>query len=123
MEAWSKETCEKNGKPALKIVGTEGSADARTQLRQKRLDAAVQGSETLPYLLNLEPDTYTIVGEPFTTVHQGIAISKKDEQLRDLIAKALKDMIADGSYDAVLKKWELQSAGVKTVKINEEPVK
>ncbi|MHC5231973.1 ABC transporter substrate-binding protein [Brucella sp. LJL56] len=123
MEAWSKETCEKNGKPALKIVGTEGSADARTQLRQKRLDAAVQGSETLPYLLNLEPDTYTIVGEPFTTVHQGIAISKKDGQLRDLIAKALKDMIADGSYDAVLKKWELQSAGVKTVKINEEPVK
>lgn len=123
MEAWSKETCEKNGKPALKIVGTEGSADARTQLRQKRLGAAVQGSETLPYLLNLEPDTYTIVGEPFTTVHQGIAISKKDEQLRDLIAKALKDMIADGSYDAVLKKWELQSAGVKTVKINEEPVK
>ncbi|WHS30071.1 ABC transporter substrate-binding protein [Brucella sp. NM4] len=123
MEAWSKETCEKNGKRALKIVGTEGSADARTQLRQKRLDAAVQGSETLPYLLNLEPDTYTIVGEPFTTVHQGIAISKKDEQLRDLIAKALKDMIADGSYDAVLKKWELQSAGVKTVKINEEPVK
>ncbi|MGI8390601.1 ABC transporter substrate-binding protein [Brucella anthropi] len=123
MEAWSKETCEKNGKPALKIVGTEGSADARTQLRQKRLDAAVQGSETLPYLLNLEPDTYTIVGEPFTTVHQGIAISKKDEQLRDLIAKALKDMIADGSYEAVLKKWELQSAGVKTVKINEEPLK
>ncbi|MEL4377466.1 ABC transporter substrate-binding protein [Brucella cytisi] len=123
MEAWSKETCEKNGKPALKIVGTEGSADARTQLRQKRLDAAVQGSETLPYLLNLEPDTYAIVGEPFTTVHQGIAISKKDEQLRDLIAKALKDMIADGSYDAVLKKWALQSAGVKTVKINEEPLK
>nr|WP_081861798.1 MULTISPECIES: ABC transporter substrate-binding protein [Brucella/Ochrobactrum group] len=123
MEAWSKETCEKNGKPALKIVGTEGSADARTQLRQKRLDAAVQGSETLPYLLNLEPDTYTIVGEPFTTVHQGIAISKKDERLRDLIAKTLKDMIADGSYEAVLKKWELQSAGVKTVKINEEPLK
>jgi len=123
MEAWSKETCEKNGKPALKIVGTEGSADARTQLRQKRLDAAVQGSETLPYLLNLEPDTYAIVGEPFTTVHQGIAISKKDDQLRDLIAKALKDMIADGSYDAVLKKWALQSAGVKTVKINEEPLK
>ncbi|NKC50358.1 ABC transporter substrate-binding protein [Ochrobactrum cytisi] len=123
MEARSKETCEKNGKPALKIVGTEGSADARTQLRQKRLDAAVQGSETLPYLLNLEPDTYAIVGEPFTTVHQGIAISKKDEQLRDLIAKALKDMIADGSYDAVLKKWALQSAGVKTVKINEEPLK
>ena len=48
MEGWSKKNCEAKGKPALEIVGTEGSADARTQLRQKRLDAAVQGSETLP---------------------------------------------------------------------------
>lgn len=123
MEEWSKEACEKNGKPALKIVGTEGSADARTQLRQKRLDAAAQGSETLPYLLNLEPDTYTIIGEPFTAVHQGIAVTKKDDQLRDLIAKTLSGMIADGSYDAILKKWNLQSAGLKAVTINEEPLK
>lgn len=123
MESFSKETCEKNGKPALVIVGTEGSADARTQLRQKRLDAAVQGSETLPYLMNMEPNTFHIVGEPFTTVHQGIAVSKKDTQLRDALAKALKDMIADGSYDEVLKKWELQSAGLKEVMVNEEVFK
>jgi polar amino acid transport system substrate-binding protein len=123
MEAFSKEVCEKNGKPALKIVGTEGSADARTQLRQKRLDAAVQGSETLPYLMNMEPNTFQILGEPFTTVHQGIAVSKKDKQLRDAIAKALKDMMADGSYDEVLKKWELQSAGLKEVMVNEEVFK
>ncbi|WP_343314945.1 ABC transporter substrate-binding protein [Brucella sp. BE17] len=123
METWSKETCEQNGKPALKIVGTEGSADARTQLRQKRLDAAVQGSETLPYLLNMEKGSYVIVGEPFTTVHQGIAVTKKDTQLRDLIAKTLQSMIEDGSYDAVLKKWELQSAGLKAAMINEEPLK
>lgn len=123
MENFSKETCEKNGKPALVIVGTEGSADARTQLRQKRLDAAVQGSETLPYLMNMEPNTFHIVGEPFTTVHQGIAVSKKDTQLRYALAKALKDMIADGSYDEVLKKWELQSAGLKEVMVNEEVFK
>jgi len=76
METWSKTACEGAGKPPLKIVGTEGSADARTQLRQKRLDAAVQGSETLPYLLNLEPNTYAIIGEPFTSVHQGMAFAK-----------------------------------------------
>ncbi|MGU3576229.1 ABC transporter substrate-binding protein [Brucellaceae bacterium C25G] len=122
MEKWSKDVCEANGKPALKIVGTEGSADARTQLRQKRLDAAVQGSETLPYLMNMEPDTFHIIGEPFTTVHQGIAVTKKDTQLRDAVAKAMKDIMDNGSYDEVLKKWDLQSAGVKNVMINEEVV-
>ena len=73
---WSAENCEAKGKPALNIVGTEGSADARTQLKQGRLDAAVQGSETLPYLLTLEPDTYAIVGTPFTSVYQGIGFAK-----------------------------------------------
>lgn len=118
MAKWSKETCEDKGKPALEIVGTEGSADARTQLRQKRLDAAVQGSETLPYLMNQEPGVYTILGTPFTTVHQGMAFAKKDTELRDAVAKAFADMLADGSYAAVLKKWELSAAKVDKLMIN-----
>lgn len=123
METWSKKACEDAGKPALKIVGTEGSADARTQLRQKRLDAAVQGSETLPYLLNLEPNTYQIVGEPFTSVHQGMGFAKKDTQLRDAVAKAFGEMIADGTYADVLKKWDLSAAKVDKLMINGEPAK
>jgi polar amino acid transport system substrate-binding protein len=123
METWSKTACEGAGKPPLKIVGTEGSADARTQLRQKRLDAAVQGSETLPYLLNLEPNTYAIIGEPFTSVHQGMAFAKKDTQLRDAVVKAFGEMIKDGTYAEVLKKWELSSAKVDNVMINGEAVK
>jgi polar amino acid transport system substrate-binding protein len=123
MEKWSKTACEAAGKPPLKIVGTEGSADARTQLKQKRLDAAVQGSETLPYLLQLEPNTYVIVGEPFTEVLQSIAFPKKETALRDAVAKAFKAMIEDGSYKAVLAKWQLESNAVASPSINGEPVK
>lgn len=120
METWSKATCEAAGKPALEIVGTEGSADARTQLRQKRLDAAVQGSETLPYLMGQEPGVYTIIGTPFTSVFQGMAFAKKDTELRDAVAKAFTGMLADGSYAAVLKKWELSEAKVDKLMINGE---
>lgn len=118
MEGWSKENCEAKGKPALEIVGTEGSADARTQLKQKRLDAAVQGSETLPYLMNQEKGVYAILGAPFTTVHQGMGFAKKDTELRDAVAKAFKEMLADGTYAAVLKKWELPDAKVDALMIN-----
>jgi ABC-type amino acid transport substrate-binding protein len=107
-------------KPALQIVGTEGSADARTQLRQKRLDAAVQGSETLPYLMNQEPGNYAILGTPFTSVYQGLAFAKKDTELRDAVAKAFTEMLADGSYAAVLQKWELADAKVDKLMINGE---
>ena len=118
-----KANCEGAGKPALKIVGTEGSADARTQLKQKRLDAAVQGSETLPYLMSVEPNAYAIVGDPFTRQHQGMGFAKKDTALRDAVAAALKAMIADGSYKAVLAKWNLEANAVSEVMINEVPVK
>lgn len=122
MEKWSKANCEGAGRPALKIVGTEGSADARTQLRQKRLDAAVQGSETLPYLMSVEPNAYAIVGEPFTRQYQGMAFAKKDTALRDAVGAALKGMIADGSYKAVLAKWGLEANAVTGLTINERPV-
>ncbi len=74
---WSAANCEAKGLPAIKVVGTEGSADARTQLKQGRVDGAVQGSETLPYLTNLEKNAYVVVGQPFTAVLQGIAFSKR----------------------------------------------
>jgi polar amino acid transport system substrate-binding protein len=118
MEKWSKANCEGAGKPALKVVGTDGSADARTQLKQKRLDAAVQGSETLPYLLTLEPGAYYVVGKAFTEQFQGMAFAKKDTALRDAVARAMKTAMADGSYKAVLAKWGLEGNGLPSLMIN-----
>ena len=120
---WSAENCEAKGKPALNIVGTEGSADARTQLKQGRLDAAVQGSETLPYLLTLEPDTYAIVGTPFTSVYQGIGFAKDAPELRDAFAGALKALMESGEYKAIFDKYGLGEAMLTTVMINGEAVK
>ena len=123
MEGWSKANCEAKGKPALQIIGTEGSADARTQLKQGRLDGAVQGSETLPYLMALEKDTYAIVGEPFTEVYQGIGFSKQTPELRDAVAGALKAIMASGEYKAIFEKYGLVGSTLDSVMINGEAVK
>jgi polar amino acid transport system substrate-binding protein len=122
-EKWSKENCEGKGKPAIVVVGTEGSADARAQLKQGRVDAAVQGSETLPYLLNLEKDAYVIVGEPFTAVLQGIAFPKAETGLRDAYVAALGKLIASGKYKAIFDKYGLAITMIDKVMINGEPVK
>lgn len=120
---WSAENCEAAGKPALVVVGTEGSADARTQLKQGRLDAAVQGSETLPYLLQLEADTYTIVGTPFTSVYQGIGFPKGAPELRDAFASALAALMASGEYKTIFDKYGLADAMLDGVMVNGEAVK
>src|SRR5512142_2966771 len=46
IEKWSKANCEAAGKPAAQYVPGENSIDVRNQLKQSRIGAAVQGSET-----------------------------------------------------------------------------
>ncbi|MFW0757864.1 ABC transporter substrate-binding protein [Pseudomonas sp. H11T01] len=115
---WSKANCEAAGKPAIKVVGSEGSADARAQLRQGRLDAAMQGSETLSYLKTQEANTFKTLGTPISVQFTGLGVSKSNPELAEAIKVALQSMIADGSYQAILKKWDLGLGAIETVTIN-----
>ncbi len=112
---WSAAHCA--DKPIV-VVGTEGSADARTQLRQGRIDAAVQGRETLPYLMAQEPGAYAAIGTPIADGFTGIAVAKSDTALAAAIAAALDGMIADGSYAALLARWTLSPAAIAKATIN-----
>ncbi len=120
---WSAANCEAKGKPAIKVVGTEGSADARAQLKQGRVDGAVQGSETIPYLISLEKNAYSVVGDPFTAVYQGIGFAKKDTELRDAYAGALKALMASGEYKTIFAKNGLEGAMLNDIYVNGVAVK
>ena len=115
IEAWSAAHCA--DKP-ITFVGTEGSADARTQLRQGRIDAAVQGNETLAYVMAQEPNAYALIGAPIGAQLTGIAVAKDDAALQNAIAGALNALIADGEYKALLDKWRLSSNGIEKASIN-----
>jgi polar amino acid transport system substrate-binding protein len=113
---WSEAHCASN--PVV-FVGTDGSADARTQLKQGRIDAAVQGNETLPYIMDLEPGAYAPVGETFGgTQFTGIALPVKEKAFQQAMAEALDALIADGTYRALLAKWKLNDNGIEKATIN-----
>jgi polar amino acid transport system substrate-binding protein len=122
IEAWSAQNCVAAGKPAIDAVGTEDTASARSQLKQRRLDAAVQGSETIPYAMTLEPGVYRPLGMPFTSVGQGIAFTKQDTQLRDAVLAALQKLMADGTYTAIVAKWHLEASAAKQIMLNGAPL-
>ena len=113
--AWSDAHC---GSDPIQFVGTEGSADARTQLKQGRLDAAVQGGETLPYMMDLDPSAYVPIGDIFAVQFSGLALNVKEKALQQAVVEALDALIADGSYRALLAKWKLADYGVKKATIN-----
>jgi len=116
--AWSDANCTPAGKPAVVVVGTEGSADARTQLRQGRVDAAVQGNETIPYMIAQEPGAYAPIGKAFASQYTGIGIAKADKPLQDAVVAALDQIIADGTYGKILAKWQLSDIAIPKATIN-----
>ena len=119
MEELSKTVCAAKGKPAMQVIGTEGSVDARTQLKSGRLDAAVQGSETLPYFQKQEPNSIVLIGTPFSEQLSGIPVVKTDPQLRDAIRQALERLQAKGIYDQILAKYGLQGSKLTPVGVNQ----
>ena len=120
IEEWSAINCVAKGKPAITAVGTEGSVDARTQLKTQRIQAAVQGNETLPYFQQLEPNTYTILGAAFTQSLSGMPFPKTAEgaQLRAAVKGALDRMIAKGIYEKIAAAHGLQANNIGKVSEN-----
>jgi polar amino acid transport system substrate-binding protein len=51
----------------------------------------------------------------------GIAIRKGDSELRDALQSALRAIIADGTYDRILAKWNLKSLALRTAAVNNGP--
>ncbi|MGL4635339.1 MAG: ABC transporter substrate-binding protein [Beijerinckiaceae bacterium] len=119
--AWSKENCEAGGLKPVEVIGTEGSVDARAQLKTGRLDAGVQGSETLPYFQNLEPNTYVVVGKAFTDKLVGIPFVKTPEgnQLRDAVKGAIERLQAKGTYAALITKYGMRNNTLEKITINQ----
>jgi polar amino acid transport system substrate-binding protein len=118
---WSEANCVAKGKPAITVVGTEGSVDARTQLKTQRLQGAVQGNETLPYFQQQEPNSFVVLGEAFTESLSGIPFAKTAEggQLRDAVKAAIERLQQKGAYDQVLAKYGLNANALKPVAVNQ----
>lgn len=115
---WSDANCVAKGKPPIQVTGTEGSADARTQLRQGRIDAATQGNETLPYIMTQEPKTFALIGDPIRWTLFGMATPKEQTALQQALVATMKDLVKDGTYKRLLDKWQLSDSGVADFTIN-----
>lgn len=120
IKAWSDANCEGAGKPAVEVVPAESTADARGQLKQGRIDAAVQGAETIPYIMSLEPNAYRAIGTPISTLYQGMAFRKADTALRDTVSGVLSGLIADGTYGRIMAKWNLPGNAIEGPMLNGE---
>ena len=56
--------------------------------------------------------------EPLLPTPVGMVFNKNETQLRDAVQAALKEVIAAGTYDQILEKYDLTSGALKDAPIN-----
>ncbi|MGI4802090.1 MAG: transporter substrate-binding domain-containing protein [Janthinobacterium lividum] len=107
MREWSSANCLPAGRPPISVENTDGTQAARLQLGQGRVDAVVQSSESVPWTFEQEKDRYVRIDKPLAALNIAIAFPKSSAALRQEVAAALSDAVADGSYAAALLKHGL----------------
>ncbi|WP_081063256.1 transporter substrate-binding domain-containing protein [Burkholderia stagnalis] len=107
MRDWSSAHCLPINKPPIVVVDTDGTQAARLELQQGRIDAVVQSSESVPYLLDQDPKMYMRIGRPLPGSKIAIAFPKGADRLRDQVSAALRDAVADGTYAKILAKFKV----------------
>jgi polar amino acid transport system substrate-binding protein len=120
-KAWSDKNCVEAGKPPLTIITDTDLGQQLSNLKQGRAAAAVQGLEAVPTIVEMDGNAYRPLGDPFSSTLMGMAFTKTDPTLRDAVAYALKQTIADGTYAALIKKWKLDLSSYTEVSLNLGP--
>jgi polar amino acid transport system substrate-binding protein len=95
--------------PQVQRVEVEKNQEMFDLVGIGRADAAVTGKPAAYQFVRTRPG-FRVLDKELTTEAYGIAVRKDEAPLRDQLNAALAKIKADGTYDAIVKKWFSASA-------------
>jgi polar amino acid transport system substrate-binding protein len=118
VKAISTSKCTSAGKPAIKIQTFSSSLQVVQALSTHRIDATLANDISNAQFVKQSNGALKAVGESVNPAPLGIAVSKKNADLKAAIQSALDGLISSGKYLAILKSWGIQGDAVTTVTVN-----
>jgi polar amino acid transport system substrate-binding protein len=112
--------CTDKGKQKIVVSGFPSMNDALGALRSSRIDTFFNASGALLFASAQQPNQFKVVGEDLWPDLQGpeAVVLPKGSDLTPIISKAVNELISNGTYQAIVDKWNLKSMGVEEAKIN-----
>ncbi|ALA20512.1 MULTISPECIES: ABC transporter substrate-binding protein [unclassified Chelatococcus] len=106
------EKCAAEGKPALEVQSFTDQPTSILAVRSKRSDAFFSSQAPLTYFVQQAGGELELaaVGKAngFQDLYQGAVVSK-GSPLGEVLLGAIKELVANGTYDVIMKKWGLQN--------------
>jgi polar amino acid transport system substrate-binding protein len=109
--------CKSSGKGGVEVSVFPDQNGANLALSSGRADVGMADSPVAAYAVKQSNGQFKVSGPSYGSAPYGIAVSKGSGMTKPLQA-ALKVLIANGKYAAVLKTWGVQASAIKTPKIN-----
>jgi polar amino acid transport system substrate-binding protein len=100
--------CTKNGKPPVQISQFPANDATLLALYSGRVDFVVQDSFGGAEIKKRAPKPVALFENPLVEpLYIGVVVKRDQAQLRDALHAALKGVFADGTYEKIMRKWEI----------------
>jgi polar amino acid transport system substrate-binding protein len=112
--------CATDGKAKISIEAFSSDAEAQTRVKSGGAVADLNDSPVAAYIAKTAGggSDFEAVANKSDAGPFGIAVDKKNTQLRDALKTALDAIIADGTYKAALDKWGAADGAVTAAAVN-----
>jgi polar amino acid transport system substrate-binding protein len=115
------EKCTADGKPTLEVQSYTDQPTSILSVRSKRADAFFSSQAPLTYFVQQSNGELELagVGKPngFEDLFQG-AVVTKDSPLTEVLLGAVKELMKNGTYAVIMKKWGLENNMISAAGIN-----
>jgi polar amino acid transport system substrate-binding protein len=109
--------CKKAGKPGVGVHVYPDQNAANLAIQSGRQQVGMADSPVAAYIVKQSSGNFKLTGKPYNTAPYGIAIPKNNGMTKPTL-DALKELIANGTYTSLLKKWNVQQGAIDNPTIN-----
>ena len=109
--------CLAAGKPTVTLEVYPDQNGANLAIASGRADIGMADSPVAAYQVKQSNGQFKLVGQPYSVVPYGIAIPKNNGLAQPLL-DAMKEIISNGTYLRILKKWGVEAGAISNPQIN-----
>jgi polar amino acid transport system substrate-binding protein len=109
--------CKKAGKSGVTVQSYADQNAANLAVDSGRADVGFADSQVAGYVVTQSNGAFVLSGQPFNVAPYGIA-TPKGNGMAQAVAAALSQLMGNGTYMAILKKWGVQSGAVNSATLN-----
>ncbi len=109
--------CGKEGKSKVTVLSFPGQNAVNLAVASGRAQLGMADSPVVDYQIKQSGGQFALTGKSYGFAPYGLAIPKKSGMTQPILA-ALKELISNGKYKAILEKWGIQDGAISEPKIN-----